>query len=457
MERKFVLAVILLALGLPAQGSRADKAVKDLRKAMALAEKGNYRGAHAAYKRISKRYHGTIAGEIASSRAGKTAFIGWSFMEEQGPSSNRVDVAVMGEAFKLEEQNRFDDMAKQVPKIWSKHKVLGEYYTYHNFIRVNLASMDGHIDAYGREYSTILDGKIIGRDAPWVTVNNRRAHEMLGQLPEHDGLAIVFVKAEGTHGTGGSGIGVIPGRAGDVVVHEWGHAFANLGDEYTTFTFNRGAVSTRPNISNKPDPKRVPWAHWIKAKAPGIGVYRGGAGRIKGAWKPVASGCAMEKGQQFCRVCREALVLRIYSLVDPIDKCKPEAHKTADKKTLKLDAKGGVNFEVTIMKPLTHGLEVKWWVLDAQDTPRAAREAAKTRPERGPLTEIDKRPAAKSLASRKAKQLFRFKPERGAKGKFRIVCRVRDNTKVSGQSWPWVLADPRGLLVSERAWWVEVD
>lgn len=41
-------------------------------------------------------------------------------------------------------------------------------------------------------------------------------------------------------------------------------------------------------------------------------------------------------------------------------------------------------------------------------------------------------------------------------GRYRVVCRVRDTTKVKGDRHPWVLADEHDLLVSERAWWVEV-
>jgi hypothetical protein len=33
---------------------------------------------------------------------------------------------------------------------------------------------------------------------------------------------------------------------------------------------------------------------------------------------------------------------------------------------------------------------------------------------------------------------------------------VRDTTKLRDEKFPWVLSDPRGLLESERVWWVEV-
>ena len=41
-------------------------------------------------------------------------------------------------------------------------------------------------------------------------------------------------------------------------------------------------------------------------------------------------------------------------------------------------------------------------------------------------------------------------------GRYRVVCRAVDTTKLRGEKWPWVLSDPHHLLQSERAWWVRV-
>ena len=64
--------------------------------------------------------------------------------------------------------------------------------------------------------------------------------------------------------------------------------------------------------------------------APGIGVYRGGVGCLKGAWRPNTTTCLMHKGREFCTVCREALVLRIYRYVDPIDGVRPAPAEQVD-------------------------------------------------------------------------------------------------------------------------------
>ena len=203
----------------------------------------------------------------------------------------------------------------------------------------------------------------------------------------------------------------------------------------------------------------MPWRHFIEARYPGVGVYRGGGGQLKGAWKPT-NNCVMKSGGKFCPICREQLVLRIYTLVDPIDGCTPDAHLTRDSapEALRTGPRGAYSFQVDIMQPKTHGLEVRWWVLPENEVPKpVVEERLPDRRKRGKLNEIRSKPAKVVRSSGQRKNTFRWKPPANAQGRFRVICRVRDGTKPSGQAWPWVLRDLKGILESERAWWVTVQ
>lgn len=458
-----VLGALLICATAPAQGVEEKRAETELQKAMELAAKGRYRAAHAAYVRIAKKYADTGPGSIAAKRAEDTAFLGWCYLEKSGPSENRVDVVLMGDAYTLDQQDRFDKIAASVPKLFRNDKLLGEYYDYFNFIRVNLSSKDGDVDGYGREYDTALDAAIMGRNAPWVEVSSKHVREALDELPEHDGRVLVFVPADGFQGNGDENIGIVSGRSETCLFHEFGHAFAGLGDEYATYTYPRGKVVPKPNVSDTDDPSKVPWRHWLEADAPEVGIHRGGDGRLEGAWRPVAGNCAMECGAQFCRVCREAVVLSIHALVDPIESCEPAAHALSSvAPPMVADDDGGYRFEVQVLQPKTHGLDVQWWVLPAadvswpEDAPSTPGVGAADRRARGPLPEIAAPPNEESRGSRRSIHRFRWTPEPGTEGRYRVVCRVRDSTVVAGQKWPWVLKDERGLLESERGWWIEL-
>jgi len=43
------------------------------------------------------------------------------------------------------------------------------------------------------------------------------------------------------------------------VVHEWGHAFGGLSDEYSDYTHRRGTVRDGINVAGTEDPKKVPF------------------------------------------------------------------------------------------------------------------------------------------------------------------------------------------------------
>jgi hypothetical protein len=445
---RFLITLPLLAATLAAQDVETKAAI-ELAKAMESASKGHYSRAVATYKRIAKKWPATGAGVVALERSGATAFLGWSDVVRHGPSPNRLDVVLMGDGYRLGDQNEFDDVAKSIPKLFKNHKVLGEYYSYHNFLRANLRSKDQGVSGFGRKKQTALGGRIAGKVQGQVGVDLGRVRHYLAEVEGSDGLAIAIVKS-GSMGTGGAGVAAIGGRSDDTVIHEWGHAFAGLSDEYSAFTGHRGPARSTINISRFKDPKRAPWYHFIKRRVPGVGTYRGGDGRIKGVWRPTASGCAMMGGVIFCPVCREEILLRIYRYVDPIDDAEPKVTKP-------LRGKGPFKFQVTLMKPKTHGLSITWYVLEGQNRIRPTGVGPfKDRQTRGRLQPIAIKPRKKRARTGRPVQSFKFEKKKLAAGTYQVVCRVEDRAKPSGQQHPWVLKDPKQLLWSERCWTVEL-
>ena len=375
-------------------------------------------------------------------------------IERNGPSENRVDVVVLGDGYRLDQQNQFEDIARQVPKLFSHDPALGEYARYFDFVRVNLVSKDEGISGFGRKFDTALGGHVTGdvKGDGQCAVDHAKVRRVLEQVEPNDALAIVFVN-KGTLGTGGGGIAVIGGRSDETVIHEWGHAFAGLADEYVRDSGHHSGTSA-PNVATTEDPKKVPWHHWLEVNAPSIGVYEGAAGRQRGAFKATTGGCVMEHGKTYCRVCREALVLSIYRYVDPIEKAMPNPATalTLDKSLV---------FEVTALRPATHTLEVSWWLFPEAAAPPAPKGperggARKTRDARGPLPALAKKPTARTPPDALGKARWRLVPREHDAGRYVLICRVRDAAKMDGQELPWVLADPRDLLESERRWSIVV-
>ena len=455
--------LVLAGTALHAQESDAAEAAELLRKAEEQVAKGHYDRAVSTYRKLAETYPETPAGSVGAERSRPTAYLGSQVIIDNGPSSNRVDVALMGDGYTLEHQRAFDELAEDVPRLFERVEPLTEYLSYFNFRRFNLVSKDDNVDGYGREMDTALGGRTLSTIQGHVGVDPRAVHAMLDQVEEHDDLAMVFVRA-GTFGTGAPGIAAVGGRDARTTVHEWGHAFARLGDEYPDRTADRGGVMERPNVSATDDEDEVPWAHWLDARVPGIGIYEGANGQVRGAWKPTPSGCVMDLGDIFCPPCREALVLRIYSLVDPIDRTNHPPYPFEHPASLEIEDE--FEFEVDVMTPASHVLEVRWWIFTEDDAPQEPRGIDERyapggrrfgdRRDRGLLAPIDAKPDQFSRVNKSGEHTFKVKARKLDPGRYRVVCRVVDTTELRGEKRPWVLRDEHGLLESERAWWITI-
>ncbi len=96
-----------------------------------------------------------------------------------------------------------------------------------------------------------------------------------------------------------------------VVVHEFGHSFAGLADEYAyeTEQVNMYPLDVEPwekNITTKVDFKGK-WENMI-GKVPNVGLHEGGGYKMKGVYR-ACSDCRMRTNEipEFCPACQKAL------------------------------------------------------------------------------------------------------------------------------------------------------
>lgn len=460
------ILALSLAFGLaPSAPIDAESdAAAALEKAENAARALKFAEAKSAYERLAKKYPDTEAGKRAARRVAPSAYLGWDWVVKHGPSSNRVDITLMGDGYDMEELKGFTKLAADIPPLFERQPTFREYWNYLNFLRCDLLSADNGVDFRDREYDTALNAKTGDTYAGHVVIDRGRVAAMFAEMPDHDNLAIVFVK-NGVLGTGGGGVATIGGREYTTTVHEWGHAFGQLGDEYETAqSAHQGAPGRSANVSDVDDPEKVPWAHWLKAKHPGVGVHEGAAARPKGAWRATTTGCTMASGERFCLVCQEQLVLRIYAYVDPIDACTPDPQPNRSKDVLTVGPEP-LTFDVQVMRPTSHALDVTWWILPearfpstgAGSTPGArALAAPKDRTRRGALVPITDEPFRAPKGEKDGKHTLTIGEKDLEPGKYLVVCRAKDTTMLRGEKWPWVMKDEAGLLESERAWWITV-
>ena|GEM_PF-3686753 len=97
-------------------------------------------------------------------------------------------------------------------------------------------------------------------------------------------------------------------------VHEVGHAFAGLGDEYFIGGYNSYYDVTRfPNLDTTSDLSIIKWHHFSNLKNYLVEAYEGGGYHQFGIWRPEYNSI-MKSGSFFNAPSREAIVRRIMEI-----------------------------------------------------------------------------------------------------------------------------------------------
>lgn len=172
----------------------------------------------------------------------------------------------------------------------------------------------------------------------------------------------------------------------DISIHEIGHSFADLGDEYDTpgetYPFSPSDVITfEPNVDTSgANPK---WSHWIEDGTPlptpdtqeydgVIGAFEGAFYAEFGAYRPVRSCMMRDLGSEFCPVCKEVILLEFFDRIDFIDSATPE--------TLTLEADEASETVSVSSLPIS-GISRSWRVNGVPVTPDQGGNAVTIAPE----------------------------------------------------------------------------
>ena len=480
MVRFAVLALLLATQQTPP--TQADKALAEklFERMLRCMNEGRFAEGRNLAEFITEKFPATPFAQKARPYTSDTAFLTMAPVEITGPTGNRIDLVVMGDGVPYEDgaQRTWQREAEALLKALFKTQVLKEYAPYFNTYRAHVASRDARTsrpDTPAVTYfkSTEEEGELV--------VAVPAAQSVAEMLGGGDRLGIVHVRVSvADHGRSGYGIAPVasshPSTA--AILHSFGHAFAGLADEASSRKSwgglerkikNLPPPPVAPNISDTKDEAGVPWAHWLKAKAEGdkraskIGVLEGAALRPQKVWRPVdESLCVMNDGADFCPVCREAMVLLLYTYVRPIDEAP------AFEQAVVGEAGGSVKLWIRALRPATHRLTVGWIVDKVVDGSRTGADAIGRNGDTGTLRCDSGRPGSRRGEGSNWKmppgQPFESDPSpdpanlrdtltldrtRFAPGRYRVTAVVRDFTE-------WVLRDTPNLLLDWRTWIVEI-
>ncbi len=262
------------------------------------------------------------------------------YLLQSGSAAEKIDVAIVAEGYTAEEMESFYQHAQVAMDAILAHEPFGQYKDRFNFIAVALESKDSGVSvprenlwkdtAVGSHYDTFYMDRYL------TTTSVNMMHDRLCGIPyEH----LVILANTDTYGGGGifnsyTLTTALHPAFKPVVVHEFGHSFAGLGDEYyyddgyvalyypdcepweqniTTFhDFPSKWQDMIPVATPIPTPQLEGnvWTEIAEGADPHslIGAYEGGGYQSKGVYRPYPD-CRMKTNAAptFCPVCQRAI------------------------------------------------------------------------------------------------------------------------------------------------------
>lgn len=238
------------------------------------------------------------------------------YLLQNGSPSECIDVAIVAEGYTEEEMGIFHADARAAVDALISHEPFRSMRDRFNFVAVDLASRDSGVSIPGKglwKDTALQSGfNTFYSDRYLTTLHLKRLHESLAGIPyEH----VIILANTDNYGGGGIYNSYTLTTAHHplfrpVVVHEFGHSFGALADEY--YYDDQYVQYYYPDIE--------PWeqnittlkdfhSKWEDMKGhDGVGLHEGGGYQSKGVWRPCRD-CRMKtnKAKGFCPVCQRAI------------------------------------------------------------------------------------------------------------------------------------------------------
>ena len=271
--------------------------------------------------------HTVDPSDILIHQKGREHVTPYRYMVQNGTPQECIDIAILAEGYQPEEMELFYEDAAKVSEFLFSYEPFKSLQKKFNFVAVASPSVDSGVSipkrgewkhtAFSSNYSTFYSDRYL------TTSHLKAVHDALAGIPyEH---IIVLANTE-EYGGGGiyNSLMLTPAHHSTfrpVVVHEFGHSFAGLADEY----FYEGDVMSnsypldiepwKPNITTLVDFDSK-WKDMLKKGTPipttdqntPTGVFEGGGNTSKGVYRP-AFDCRMRTNSSpdFCPVCNRAI------------------------------------------------------------------------------------------------------------------------------------------------------
>ncbi|HJO16453.1 MAG TPA: M64 family metallopeptidase [Phycisphaerales bacterium] len=258
-----------------------------------------------------------------------------------GPSSNRIDIALVGDGYTAGQLGTYGTQAQNVTNALFGEEPFTSYGGLFLVHRVDVVSNESGVDndpSNGIDRDTAMDmGFWCNGIERLLCIDVSKAVGFAGAAPAHDQiLALANSTMYGGAGYSSSNLGTVSGGNGsafEVAIHELGHSFGDLADEYTygggtDYPYGEpSAANISIQTAAEMASSGTKWAVWLGFNDPQwdglVDTFEGAAYYTNGVYRPTNNSKMRALGRPFNPPSVEAFILEMYAIVDPLDDWTP--------------------------------------------------------------------------------------------------------------------------------------
>lgn len=294
----------------------------------------------------------------------QTTVLGVDTIWKSGPINKRINLVIMGDGYTSSEMTQFLTDVNNVTNYFFNMPPFSFYKNYFNIFAIKCASPQSGVTHLGTAtdvtepasplynvnncFNTRFDNYSIHR---LIYSNNSAAiyNVTANYFPNYDQLVILGNSPEYGGAGGAYAVSSTNSNSREIVMHELGHSFAGLADEYWA---GASYAAEKPNMTADNNPGSIKWGLWWGANS--IGAYPYGTTSPDNSWFRPHQNCKMRYlNSPFCSVCKETIIEKIHDITNPIDSYKPTNANVSF-------VPSSQRFKINTIKPIPNTLQRVW-------------------------------------------------------------------------------------------------
>lgn len=271
--------------------------------------------------------------------------VGSTKIRDTGPDGNRMVIVVLGDGYTAADlgTGSFTNSTNSLVSAFIGRSPWDVAFGVANVYRIDVESNQSGSDhdPFGTFKDTYFNSSFwVSNIERLLAIDGTGQSRAISAANTHVGAGVwdaIFILVNSTKygGSGGSiAVSSVHPSASEVILHEYGHTYAGLADEYSTAYPGFPPGDWEPNVDYDFSGPGLKWSIWVEPGTPlptpatspyasTVGTFEGARYLTTGIYRPWLNCLMRSLGVGFCPVCKEAHLQTLFGEVSLADTASP--------------------------------------------------------------------------------------------------------------------------------------